>query len=73
MKCLHQERKIQKVYLCISFLTLPEKEELMLLLGINFIVKEIITIHLWMWSIAAQSAGCARMGYAWWAALLSAL
>lgn len=53
MKCLCQERKIQKVYLWVSFLTLREKEELMLLLGINFIVKEIITIHLWMWSTAA--------------------
>lgn len=53
MKSLCQEKKIQKVYLWVSFLTLPEKVELILLLGINFIVKEIITIHLWMWSTAA--------------------
>lgn len=53
MKCLCQERKIQKVYLWVSFLTSAEKEELMLLLGINFIVKETITIRSWMWSIAA--------------------
>jgi len=31
----------------------PAKKELMLQLGINFIVEEIILILLWMWSTAA--------------------
>lgn len=59
--------KDSKIYLWISFLTLPEEKELMLLLGINFIVKEIITIHLWMWSTAAPflKGSCLRAVLGW--------
>lgn len=50
---IKKKKRLQRVYLWFSFLTSTAKKELMLLLDINFIVKEIIMILLRMWRTAA--------------------